>query len=132
MITIDYKDRRPLYQQIMDKIEEAAVRGLIKPDEQLPSGRSLAADLAINPNTIQRAYAELEKKGITYSVPGKGSFLAKSQNSILQERTSEIKTGLGDLVKESKQLGITQDFFQGMVEEIWQSSPVTYKGGMKK
>lgn len=132
MITIDYKDRRPLYQQIMDKIEEAAVRGLIKPDEQLPSVRSLAADLAINPNTIQRAYAELEKKGITYSVPGKGSFLAKSQNSILQERTSEIKTGLGDLVKESKQLGITQDFFQGMVEEIWQSSPVTYKGGMKK
>lgn len=132
MITIDYKDRRPLYQKIMDKIEEAAVRGLIKPDEQLPSVRSLAADLAINPNTIQRAYAELEKKGITYSVPGKGSFLAKSQNSILQERTSEIKTGLGDLVKESKQLGITQDFFQGMVEEIWQSSPVTYKGGMKK
>ena len=132
MITIDYKDRRPLYQQIMDKIEEAAVRGLIKPDEQLPSVRSLAADLAINPNTIQRAYAELEKKDITYSVPGKGSFLAKSQNSILQERTSEIKTGLGDLVKESKQLGITQDFFQGMVEEIWQSSPVTYKGGMKK
>lgn len=132
MITIDYKDRRPLYQQIMDKIEEAAVRGLIKPDEQLPSVRSLAADLAINPNTIQRAYAELEKKNITYSVPGKGSFLAKSQNSILQERTSEIKTRLGDLVKESKQLGITQDFFQGMVEEIWQSSPVTYKGGMKK
>ena len=132
MITIDYKDRRPLYQQIMDKIEEAAVRGLIKPDEQLPSVRSLAADLAINPNTIQRAYAELEKKGITYSVPGKGSFLAKSQNSILQERTSEIKTSLGDLVKESKQLGITQDFIQGMVEEIWQSSPVTYKGGMKK
>ena len=132
MITIDYKDRRPLYQQIMDKIEEAAVRGLIKPDEQLPSVRSLAADLAINPNTIQRAYAELEKKDITYSVPGKGSFLAKSQNSILQERTSEIKTHLGDLVKESKQLGITQDFFQGMVEEIWQSSPVTYKGGMKK
>ena len=83
MITIDYKDRRPLYQQIMDKIEEAAVRGLIKPDEQLPSVRSLAADLAINPNTIQRAYAELEKKDITYSVPGKGSFLAKSQNSIL-------------------------------------------------
>ena len=132
MITIDYKDRRPLYQQIMDKIEEAAVRGLIKPDEQLPSVRSLAADLAINPNTIQRAYAELEKKDITYSVPGKGSFLAKSQNSILQERTSEIKTRLGDLVKESKQLGINQDFFQGMVEEIWQSSPVTYKGGMKK
>ena len=63
MITIDYKDRRPLYQQLMEKIEELALNGLIQADEQLPSVRSLAVELAINPNTIQRAYGELEKKG---------------------------------------------------------------------
>ena len=77
MITIDYKDRRPLYQQLMEKIEELALSGLIKADEQLPSVRSLAVELAINPNTIQRAYGELEKKGIVYSVPGRGSFLVQ-------------------------------------------------------
>ncbi|MGI5824719.1 MAG: GntR family transcriptional regulator [Bacillota bacterium] len=132
MITIDYKDRRPLYQQIMDKIEELAVMGLIKPDEQLPSVRSLAADLAINPNTIQRAYAELEKKGLTYTVPGKGSFMAKSQNSIVRERTSEIRLRLTDLIDESKKLEIKLDYFQNMVTEIWQKSPTTFKGGLEK
>ena len=81
MITIDYKDRRPLYQQLMEKIEELALNGLIQADEQLPSVRSLAVELAINPNTIQRAYGELEKKGIVYSVPGRGSFLAASQEA---------------------------------------------------
>ena len=132
MITIDYKDRRPLYQQIMDKIEELAFMGLIKPDEQLPSVRSLAAELAINPNTIQRAYAELEKKGLTYSVPGKGSFLAKSHNSLVQEKTSEIRVRLSELIDESKKLEMKLDFFQNMVVEIWQKSPITFKGGSTK
>lgn len=132
MITIDYKDRRPLYQQIMDKIEELAVMGLINADEQLPSVRSLAMELAINPNTIQRAYTELEKKGITYSVPGKGSFLAKSQNSIVQDRTAEIATRLTDIISESKKLEIQLETFQGMVTEIWQQTPNVPKGGIDK
>lgn len=132
MITIDYKDRRPLYQQIMDKIEELAVMGLITADEQLPSVRSLATELAINPNTIQRAYAELEKKGITYSVPGKGSFLAKSQNSIVQDRTAEIATRLTDIIDESKKLNMQLETFQGMVSDIWQQSPNLTKGGIDK
>ena len=132
MITIDYKDRRPLYQQIMDKIEELAVLGLLKPDEQLPSVRSLATELAINPNTIQRAYAQLETKGITYTVPGKGSFLAKSQKSIVQERTAEIHNQLTKLIAESKNLELSQEFFINMVLQIWQQSPITQQGGSAK
>ena len=132
MITIDYKDRRPLYQQIMDKIEELAVMGLIKADEQLPSVRSLAADLAINPNTIQRAYAELEKKGITYSVPGRGSFLAKSQNAIVKDRTHEVKEQLSDVIAQCRQLGITREEFSNMAAELWQISQAASKGGSVK
>ncbi len=132
MITIDYKDRRPLYQQIMDKIEELAAIGLINADEQLPSVRSLATELAINPNTIQRAYAELEKKGITYSVPGKGSFLAKSQNSIVQDRTAEIAERLADIINESKKLAMRLETFQNMVSELWQQSPNIPQGGIEK
>ena len=132
MITIDYKDRRPLYQQIMDKIEELAIMGFLKADEQLPSVRILATELAINPNTIQRAYAELEKKGVTYSVPGKGSFLAKTQNSMVEDHTAEIKNQLESIVADAQKLGLSQIDLQKMIEEIWQNSSQSPKGGSVK
>lgn len=76
MITIDYKDRRPIYEQIMASIEDLAARGVLGPGSQLPSVRQLAMELSINPNTIQRAYSELEKAGVIYAVKGKGNFVA--------------------------------------------------------
>ena len=63
MILIDYKDRRPLYEQIVEKLSDLMVRGILEQDSQLPSVRSLATELSMNPNTIQRAYAELERQG---------------------------------------------------------------------
>jgi len=63
MIILDYRDRRPIYEQIMERFQELMVSGVMEQDSQLPSVRSLAMDLSINPNTIQRAYAELERKG---------------------------------------------------------------------
>ena len=76
MILIDYKDRRPLYEQIVEKLSDLMVRGILEQDSQLPSVRSLATELSMNPNTIQRAYAELERQGYIYSVKGRGSFVA--------------------------------------------------------
>ena len=76
MITVDYRDRRPLYQQLIDNIEALIASGLLAADEQLPSVRQLAVELAINPNTIQKAYSELDRRGVVYSVPGKGSFVS--------------------------------------------------------
>ena len=75
MIVLDLKDKRPLYIQVIDGIEDLILKGIFKPNEQLPSVRSLAMELSINPNTIQRAYLELEKRGATYSIPGRGSFI---------------------------------------------------------
>ena len=76
MISLDYRDGRPLYQQVKDDLRRMMLTGLLPPDEKLPSVRSLATQLAINPNTIQRAYSELEAEGYIYSVAGKGSFAA--------------------------------------------------------
>ena len=76
MIVLDYRDSRPLYQQVKDSLRRMMLTGLLEPDEKLPSVRSLATQLAINPNTIQRAYAELEAEGYIYSVAGKGSFVS--------------------------------------------------------
>ena len=76
MISLNYRDSRPIYEQIKDGLRKLIVTGGLRPDEKLPSVRALAAQLAINPNTIQRAYNELEGEGYIYSVPGKGSFAA--------------------------------------------------------
>ena len=74
MISLNYRDSRPIYEQIKDGLRKLIVTGAMKPDEKLPSVRALAQQLSINPNTIQRAYNELESEGYIYSVPGKGSF----------------------------------------------------------
>jgi GntR family transcriptional regulator len=119
MITIDFKDRRPIYQQLMDKIEELAVNGLIQADEQLPSVRSLAVELAINPNTIQRAYGELEKKGIVYSVPGRGSFLAASQEALLARSREVNRQELKKVVENAKACGIRKEEFLSEAERLF-------------
>ena len=76
MIVLDYRDRRPLYEQVTEKLEELMFSGVLPPDSLLPSVRSMATELSINPNTIQRAYAELERQGYIYSIQGKGSFVS--------------------------------------------------------
>lgn len=73
MIQINYRDTRPFYQQIKDNVRHLVVSGALKKDDKLPSVRELAASLAINPNTIQRAYRELENEGYIYTLPGKGT-----------------------------------------------------------
>lgn len=76
MIVLDYRDRRPLYEQVTEKLEELMFSGVLPPDSRLLSVRSMATELSINPNTIQRAYAELERQGYIYSIQGKGSFVS--------------------------------------------------------
>lgn len=76
MISLNYRDARPIYEQIKDGLRRLIISGGLGVDERLPSVRELAASLAINPNTIQRAYRELETEGYIYTVTGKGSFAA--------------------------------------------------------
>ena len=78
MITLDYRDSKPIYEQIKESIRRLIFSGIMAENEQLPSVRNLASQLSINPNTIQRAYRELESEGYLYSVPGKGSFVRKA------------------------------------------------------
>ena len=76
MLHLDYRDARPIYEQVKDGLRRLMVTGVIQEGEKLPSVRTMAGTLAINPNTIQRAYEALESEGYVYSVPGKGSFAA--------------------------------------------------------
>ena len=108
MISLDYRDGRPLYQQVKDSLRRMMLTGLLPPDEKLPSVRSLATQLAINPNTIQRAYSELEAEGYIYSVTGKGSFAAAGGGE-RPRRIRELTQQLKPVLEELKTLGYTQE-----------------------
>ena len=76
MILLDYRDKRPIYEQGVEKLERLIVGGALEPDAKMPSVRSMGVELAVNPNTIQRAYNQLEQEGYLYAVSGRGSFVA--------------------------------------------------------
>ena len=99
MISINYRDPRPVYEQVSDGFKKLIVAGIIKKDEKMPSVRELASAYAINPNTIQRAYRDLENEGYIYSVPGKGSFavdMKEISDKHLKEIYERLDTVLSD------------------------------------
>ena len=108
MLNINYRDGRPVYQQIKDGLRTLIVTGAIQPDGRMRSVRELAQELAINPNTIQRAYRELESEGYIYSVPGKGSF-AGEKREVGSERLDELLRLFDETVRELFFLGVTRD-----------------------
>ena len=104
MISLNYRDPRPIYEQLEEKLRRLLLSGAIREGEKLPSVRELASQLAINPNTIQRAYRELEAGGFIYSVPGKGSFAA-GLAQVDEGRRRELKEKLKAIWTELLQLG---------------------------
>ena len=104
MISLNYRDPRPIYEQLEEKLRRLILSGAIAEGEKLPSVRELSGQLAINPNTIQRAYRELEQAGFIYSVPGKGSFAGKL-SGVDEGRRKELREKLVAVWTELLQLG---------------------------
>lgn len=99
MVQLDYRDAKPIYEQIKQGLRRLVITHAIAADEKLPSVRELAAHLAINPNTIQRAYRDLESEGYLYSLPGKGTFAAGETASI-KGRQQELLGQFDEVVTE--------------------------------
>ena len=108
MIFIDYKDSRPIYEQIVEKYKVLILKGVLAPDEQMPSVRRLAMELSTNPNTVQRAYAELERQGFLYSAKGKGNFVC-GDRSLRDAHREELRDRLRELLQEAEEIGITRE-----------------------
>ena len=108
MILLDYRDSRPIYEQVQDGLRRLMVSGVLREGEKLPSVRALAGQLAINPNTIQRAYEALEREGYVYSIGGKGSFVAP-RREVDDGRKEELFKQLDAAVKELLFLGLTKE-----------------------
>ena len=116
LITIDFRDKRSIYEQVSDKLQELILCGAIGANEALPSVRSLAVELSINPNTIQKAYDNLEHKGFCYSVSGRGRFAAEV-SEVIPAKRSEYFIKLDALLKEGKTLGLSHEDIIGHIRD---------------
>jgi GntR family transcriptional regulator len=126
MVELDVRSRQPIYEQLVEKIKELIIHEVLKPNEQLPSVRLLAKELTINPNTIQKAYRELEHQGYIYSIPGKGNFVAPQPKTTNQEKVETMKHDLMKLLCEALYIGITKEEILSLIETAEQ----TVKGKM--
>lgn len=132
MIQLNYRDSRPYYQQIMDNIRQLIVSQVLKADEKLPSVRDLASSLAINPNTIQRAYRELEAEGYVYSLSGKGTFVAPLADTRMSRKKELLKV-YEETLQELLYLKVPAEELKSKLDQILaQQEPqiVIDKGGM--
>ncbi len=123
MIFIDYQDRRPIYEQIVERFEKLILTGALEADSQLPSVRQLASDLSINPNTIQKAYTILEKEGYIYPVKGKGNFV-NGNLSLKQKKKEDCIQRLAQLLHECKEFGVTAAEAINLVEHIYRKAQI--------
>ena len=116
MIVLDYRDRRPLYEQVTEKLEELMFSGVLPPDSRLPSVHSMATELSINPNTIQRAYAELERQGYIYSIQGKGSFVSDGRY-LAEGIRKDWKKQFDAAIEEGLRIGVSYQDMIKILEE---------------
>ena len=114
MNLIDYQDSRPIYEQIVENFKMQMYKGILQEGDQMPSVRSLAVELSTNPNTVQKAYAELERQGFIYTVKGRGNFV-KGNELLVEDKKKELIDKIVELFNEANEIGLSID---ELVEEI--------------
>lgn len=118
MITIDYQNRAPIYEQIVRRFQTLILKGILPPGSQMPSVRSLAMELSINPNTIQKAYTALEQQGYIYPVKGRGNFVTEN-DTLLEQKKENFLDKLREILEEGIELGITKKECESILDMCW-------------
>lgn len=119
MFTIDPMSRTPVYEQLIEQLENFVIKNVLPPGSQIPSVRSLSVKLSINPNTIQKAYTELDRRGIIYSVPGKGCFISENAKEVLCELKRKQLVELKEWLSSLSLAGISKDEILTIVSEVF-------------
>ena len=119
MIQLDFGDRRPLYEQISEKIKELIISGVLVENDKIPSVRELATILAINPNTIQKAYKELENEGYIYSQKARGNFVSPRETGD-RTKTDELMENIKPQLRELRFLGINKNELKNLIDSIYE------------
>lgn len=122
MFSIDKMSRTPIYEQLIDQFELCIMSGDVGPDGQLPSVRTLSQMLNVNPNTLQRAYAEIERRGLCYTVPGNGRYIAEDALERLKKAAIEQTGSLESEVRVLKARGVTEDAIISVVKKVYNTN----------
>ncbi len=120
MFSIDPMSRRPVYEQLVEQVETYVLKGILQPGNQMPSVRNLSLELAVNPNTVQKAYSELDFSGIIQSVPGKGCFVSENAVKTIEKKKRSTLRVLKDQLKELRLAGIAKDEIIEIVNQIYE------------
>lgn len=124
MIQLDFGDHRPLYEQISDKLKELIISGALTENDKIPSVREMAVALAINPNTIQKAYKELENEGYIYSLKAKGSFVCGREKSADSAKVRDLLDSIQPIVSELRFLGIGKEKIEKIIDKIYEEDRI--------
>ena len=119
IITVDLRSRTPIYEQIINNVKELALAGIFKSDEQIPSIRQLTQQIGINPNTIQKAYAELERQGVIYTLAGRGAFISNDTKKLADTKREEILKDVEKSVSDAKKYFISKEAIENIVNKIY-------------
>ncbi len=120
MFLIDPMSRQPVYEQIITQVERFVLSGVLKAGEQIPSVRSLSVTLSINPNTIQKAYYDLDRRGILQTVPGKGCFVSADALRLISEQKRDGLSTLDELVHELSLAGVSEQEITERIHRIYE------------
>lgn len=124
MFVVDVMSRVPVYEQIIKQVEEQVLTGILKEGDKLPSVRSLSVKLSINPNTIQKAYTELDRRQLIITVPGKGSFISEKAIEVVGANSREKMTELNKIIRELALAGVTKEEIINNIEEVFDNTEV--------
>lgn len=124
MFVVDVMSRVPVYEQIIKQVKEQVLTGILKDGDKLPSVRSLSVKLSINPNTIQKAYTELDRRQLIITVPGKGSFISEKAIEVVGANSREKMTELNKIIRELALAGVTKEEIINNIEEVFNNTEV--------
>ena len=120
LIKIDSRNSRPIYEQIIDAIKENILKGILRPGDKLPSVREMSSMITANPNTVSRAYMELERQGVTETLRGKGTFVSSNYKPKVEEESMEkLKDDIKKIIVEAYYMGIEKEDMIEIIEDIY-------------
>ncbi|URZ02657.1 GntR family transcriptional regulator [Clostridium felsineum] len=122
MIYIDNKSSSPIYEQVIDQVKEQVIKGILRGGDKLPSVRQMASIITVNPNTISRAYSELERQNIIETIKGKGTYVAANYKPVMeQERLIKLKNAIKKIIIESSYIGVSEEELINIIKENYKN-----------
>ncbi|MCR3758983.1 GntR family transcriptional regulator [Clostridium felsineum] len=122
MIYIDNKSSSPIYEQVIDQVKEQVIKGILRGGDKLPSVRQMASIITVNPNTISRAYSELERQNIIETIKGKGTYVAANYKPVMeQERLIKLKSAIKKIIIESSYIGVSEEELINIIKENYKN-----------